>query len=198
MPQIHTSKAARLWLLLPMLLASVVLTACGGSSKSSSTATASASASATTGSAGSRSGRFTALRECLKKNGITLPAPTPGQRGGGFLGGAGRLPAGVTRAQFEAAVKKCGGLPRGGFNRRGSTNPAFRQALAKFATCMRQNGVNVPEPNTSGRGPIFNTAGLNASSPKFKAAETKCRSILRSALGGAGGAPGGGAGTGAA
>ena len=41
------------------------------------------------------SGRFAAVRECLQKNGITLPQRTPGQRrppgaAGGFLGGGAR------------------------------------------------------------------------------------------------------------
>lgn len=196
-------------------LACLGLAACGGSSKSSSTsanaaattpaATTPAGTSTTgtsTGSAGvpgPAAGRFKALRECLQKNGITLPKRTPGQHRpggpggpGGFLsGGAGgpRLPNGVTRAQFEAATKKCGG---GAFAGQGSRlrNPAYRAGLAKFAACLRENGVNVPAPNTSGNGPIFDTKGLNTASATFRAAETKCRGDLiaafRSAARGAG------------
>ena len=70
-------------------------------------------------------------------------------------------PTGVTRAQYEAALKKCGGARLRGRRVAASNSPAFRQALAKFAACMRENGVNVPAPNTSGNGPIFNTKGLN-------------------------------------
>jgi len=177
--------------LLVLLLACLGLAACGGSSKSSSTST---SASATTlagtgttgtGATGAGVSRFKALRECLQKNGITLPKRTPGQRPpggpGGFLGGAGgpQLPSGVTRAQYEAALKKCGG---GGFAGPGArarfSSPAFKAALAKFATCLRQNGVNVPTPNTSGKGPVFNTKGINTSSLQFRTAEVKCRSAL--------------------
>jgi hypothetical protein len=183
-----------------LLLASLALAACGGSSSSSSTSANAAATSATgaTGTAGRGAGRFTALRECLQKNGITLPKRTPGQRprggAGGFLGGGAggaggpHLPNGVSRAQYEAAVKKCGGGAFAGGGGR-FNSPAAKQALAKFATCMRENGVNVPEPNTSG-GPIFNSKGLNTSSPKFKAAEAKCQSDLRGAfLRGRGGRP---------
>jgi hypothetical protein len=152
------------------------------------------------------------MRECLQKNGITLPKRTPGQRrpggAGGFLGGGGagtggpQLPKGVTRAQYEAALKKCGG---GAFAGRGTrfNSPAYKAALAKFATCLNQNGVKVPAPNTSGKGPVFDTKGINTSSAQFKTAESKCRSDLAGAFrrpgaggpGGSGGAPpGGGAG----
>lgn len=180
---------------LVLALASVGLTACGGSSKGSTTTNASVAtppngggggASGPTGPAGPRSGRFKAIRECLRKSGIAPPKPSPGQRRpggpGGFLGGGRQLPAGVTRAQYEAALKKCGGgLPlagtRGHFN-----SPAFKQALDKFASCMRENGVNVPAPNTSGSGPIFSTKGLDTTNPKFRAAEAKCSSDLRNSF----------------
>jgi hypothetical protein len=184
----HTPTAAAVLL---VVLASLVLAACGGSSKSpSSTSTSASATTSTTGGApGAFRGRFTALRECLQKNGITLPKRTPGKRPspgtGGFPSGSSgpALPKGVSKAQYEAAVKKCGGFSRGGFAGGGGFNsPATKQALAKFATCMREHGVNVPAPNASGKGPIFNTKGLNSNSTKFRAAETKCSGDLRGAF----------------
>lgn len=183
-----------------LLLACLTLAACGGSSSgSSSTAAAGASTSTAGGASGAGGSRFAALRECLQKDGITLPKRTPGQRpggAGGLLGGAAgalQLPKGVTRTQFEAAMKKCGGLARGRFGGGGAgrrfDSPSFKAALAKFATCMRANGVNVPSPNTTGKGPVFNTNGLNPTGAKFKAAQMQCVGILR-----AGVSPGGGAG----
>jgi hypothetical protein len=202
---------------LVLLLACIGLAACGSSSKSSSAST-NASAATTTGATGATdargqgAGRFAAMRECLQKNGITLPKRTPGQRrpggaggaggAGGFLGGGtggaggAQLPKGVTRAQYEAALKKCGG---GNFASRGGArfkSPAFKAALAKFATCLNQNGVKVPAPNTSGTGPVFDTKGINTSSAQFKAAEAKCQSDLSGAFrrGPGAGGPGGSAG----
>jgi hypothetical protein len=210
---------------LALVLVCLGLAACGGSSKSAATnASASASASTgggtgatgagatgtgatgagTTGATGARAGagRFKALRECLQQNGITLPQRTPGQRprggAGGLLGGGtggAQLPKGVTRAQYQAALKKCGGSfdANGHFNRVNS--PTFKTVLAKFSACMRENGVNIPAPNTSGKGPIFNTRGVNTTSAQFKTAETKCSAVLRSGFqrGGRGAAPGGAA-----
>jgi hypothetical protein len=197
-----TRRAASAALIL--ILGAGLLTACGGSSKGS-TASASASATtATTGATGTRTGRFAGLRECLQRNGITLPKRRPGQGAGvgGLLGGGSssgatgpRLPSGVSRPQYEAAIKKCGGLGafrsfRGGAAPR-LNNPAFKQAIANFAQCMRQNGVNVPAPKTSGGGPIFNSAGIDTKSAQFKAAEAKCLPALRSSTRPSTGGPGG-------
>jgi hypothetical protein len=203
------------------LIACIGLAACGGSSKGTSTSANAASATSTAqgaptgptspgGAPGAAGGRFKAVRECLQKNGITLPQPTPGTRrppGAGGLLGAGKapqLPAGVTRAQYEAALKKCGGGAGGrgalGGGAARFRSPAAKQALAKFATCMRENGVKVPEPNTSGNGPVFNTTGLNTASAQFKKAQEKCGAALNGLArrpgagagpGGAAGAPGG-------
>jgi cytochrome c556 len=217
MSQISSSKnRSAVAAALLLVLASLALAACGGSSKSSSAGTgASASTSTSTSSAGAKganANRFAAVRECLQKEGITLPKRTPGQQrppagAGSFLGGRGAagapaggatggppLPKGVTRAQYEAALKKCGG-GSGHFARSGKAfdSPAFKTALAKFATCLRENGVNVPAPNTSGKGPVFDTKGIDTGSAKFKAAETKCQSDLTAAFrhGSGAGGPGG-------
>jgi len=206
MRHIHHKSSKPAAAVMVLVLASLALAACGSSSNSSSTSKSSSTSTTSTagGSAGASAskaiaGRFTAARECLEKNGVKLPRRTPGQPpqpgAGGLLGGAGAgaggasLPTGMTRAQYEALLQKCGaGFLRGGFRHRlngiGSRlhSPAITKALTKFATCMRENGVPVPAPNTSGKGPIFNTKGLNVQSATFKAAETKCRSSLSSAF----------------
>jgi len=78
---------------------------------------------------------------------------------------------------MEAALKKCAGLLGGALRR--LRNPGYRQALIRFAACMRENGVKVPDPNTSGNGSVFNTKGLETNSAKFRNAEAKCRGALR-------------------
>lgn len=210
MPRIPRHRRARFTAAaLLVLLTALGLAACGGSSKGSSSAT---NASASTAN-GKRGGQFAArasgLRECLKKNGITLPErkagqggpseggpgspapygtqppagapygqpPSGAQGGRGPFGSGAQLPKGVTRAQFQAAMKKCGGRV---FRRGGGFNTAQgRQRFAKFAECMRKNGVNLPAPNTSGKGPIFSTKGIDTSSAAFKSADAKCMKELR-------------------
>ena len=177
--------------LVVLAVACLGITACGSSSKTTSSAGVASAGSPNTSTPGAGRGgaRFAALRECLKKNGITLPQRPPGGRragGRGFFGagasGAGgpQLPKGVTQAQYEAAIKKCGGLRGGRFASGGAriNNPAFRKAIGKFAECLRSNGIKVPAPNTTGKGPIFNTKGINTTTPQFRSAEMKCRSTL--------------------
>ncbi len=195
-----------------LALACLGLSACGGSSGSSSnaaattaatsgsTGTTSTGAASTAGSttpsgaSGAGRARFGAMRECLQKNGVTLPQRAPGSGApGGFAGGAPGLPKGVTRAQFEAALKKCGG-GQGHYFRRGGArrlqSPAFKAALTAYASCLRQNGIDIPAPNTSGKGPIFSTKGIDTTSAKFRQATMKCRASLAGAFRRPQGAPG--------
>ncbi len=121
-----TKRPAAASLLLVLALAGLLLAGCGSSSSNTGTTSASATApggatgagstggTGSTGTTGARGARGKAIRECLQKAGINLPAQPQGTRprgGGGFFGGSGggpALPKGVTREQFQAALKKCG------------------------------------------------------------------------------------------
>jgi hypothetical protein len=172
--------------LLALALA-VGLTACGGSSSGKSkTAAATTVPGGVARAPGSGSQSFAKLRECLHKNGIDLPK---GVRGlGALVGPTGtprNLPPGVSRSEFEGVMKKCGGAPllRGGTRGFGGIrSPVFEAALKRFGACMRAAGVHLPEANTSGKGPIFDTSGLNPASPQFRKAAVKCSSELRGAF----------------
>jgi hypothetical protein len=192
MSHVHTQRSKPAAAVLMLVLAAVLLSACGGSSPTTSSGTVASAPSATPGGGG---GRFSALRECLQKQGITLPPRSPGAPGArGLLGsGSGQgptLPSGVSRARFEAARTKCGG-GNVAFGGRAPNSPARTKALSAFAACMRSNGVNLAAPNTSGKGPVFNTSGVNTTSAQFKDAQTKCSSSLQGAF--AGGRTGAGA-----
>jgi hypothetical protein len=175
-------------LALAVLGSCLVLAACGSSATSSTSTTSTSASTPTTSTPGSKSksSRFTALRSCLQKQGITLPAPSGGRPAGGP--GGFQPPAGVSQTQYQEALKKCGG--RGAPNSSRFNSAAGNAALTKYVACMRENGVNLPAPNTSGKGPVFNTQGVNTASATFTSAQSKCQSDLRAVLGG--GAPNGG------
>ncbi len=105
----------------------------------------------------------------------------------------------ATTGATSTGTKAAKGPNAGHFKRAGArvSSPAFKAALTKFATCLRQNGVNLAPPNTSGNGPIFSTKGVNTASAQFRTAERKCSATLRAGLkasagarSAAGGAPG--------
>jgi hypothetical protein len=43
---------------------------------------------------------------------------------------------------------------------------------------VRQHGFDLPAPNFSGKGPVFNTSQVDTHSAKFTAASAACMSLL--------------------
>jgi hypothetical protein len=150
-------------------IACVALAACGSASKSSTSST-------TTAAAGDRRAQFAA---CMKKQGFNLPQRPPGGRPGGAPGGVPGFGFGgggnAGDPKFQAALRKCGANFSG---RRRAISPAMKTALPKFVACVRKNGYNLPDANTSGNGPVFDPSKVNQTDPKFQAAARKCQSLL--------------------
>jgi hypothetical protein len=174
---ISTSRKPASTAALGFVIASLALTACGGSSGStSSSSRTTAGASTATSAAGNALAHSEAvLRVCLAQKGVTIP---PSESLSGILdhGTAPKLPPGVTRAQYETAVIRCGVV--------GPAPKAdqVRQKLISFAECMRAHGIPLPPPNTSGKGPVFNASGLNATTPQYRSAAAACRRFLGALL----------------
>ena len=194
-------RSGRIAVAVVTLAAGCLVAACGSASSSSpstSSTTASASASGSSGSsaAGGATGsaRRAQLVACLKSHGVTLPSrpagsgPPPGAPGAGgggtgtstaprrnfFFGGGG---ARNISPKMQAAFKACGAQ----FGFRGGAGGGFRGRLSrtnitKYVTCVRQHGYNLPNPNFSGKGPIF-PANIQ-SNAKFQAASKACQNLL--------------------
>jgi hypothetical protein len=64
-----------------------------------------------------------------------------------------------------------------------NTSKDFKQAALAFARCMRQHGINVPDPNPNGGGIVVKggPGTLNPDDPKFKAAQQACQKLLPNA-----------------
>jgi len=124
---------------------------------------------------------------CMRANGVDVPDPQvdgdgrvqirPGARG--FRPGQG------DQSKFQAAVEKCG-TPLG--NARPQLTEAQREQLQEtmlgFAKCMRQHGVDMPDPDFSGGGGLFRIGGpgrrgVDPSDPDFQAAQKACEPILQ-------------------
>lgn len=183
-----------------MLALGGLIAACGSASSSSNTTTSSTTASAAAGG-GANPARRAALTACLKQHGVTLPAPPPGAGGG--APGSGAPGGGTGTGTTGTGTTGTGTTPRRGFfggGRRFANNPKLRAAfqacgarfgfgggqgfrgrlsrtnITKYVTCVRQHGYNLPNPNFSGKGPIF-PANIRTNE-KFQAASRSCQSLL--------------------
>jgi hypothetical protein len=154
----------------------VTLAACGGGTDSA--------ASAADADAKAEAARVR-LEQCLRENGLEIKSSDGGRRT--FVRG--------NDAKARNAMQKCRKYQQEAF---GSITPqqrqAFQDAFTKFAACMRQHGVDLPDPKSGGgpgggpqvrRGPVGG-ARVDKASPKVQAATKACEDKLPR------GGPGGG------
>lgn len=219
------------WAALPV--ASVlVLGACSGGGSDAGVATlaaegASAAAAATASSDAPTEEEILDWVECMRDEGLDIPDPTVDEDGNLVLGGgprgglggpgatagttattvAGATPERPDREAFQAAVETCGQPPRAGGNFNEEDRQAFQDAALELAQCMRDEGVEVADPDFSGDGPGGPPTGgagdggggagvrrgpfggLDMSDPAAQAAFDTCRDTLGDAFPAA---PGGG------
>jgi hypothetical protein len=178
-------RPSRRWPQLAGLVGAVValtltVAACGGGGKANGVASLSGSgkATATTSAGGGKAGgvqvdrqKALAWARCMRQHGINLPDP---QFSGDNIGQ--QLPSRAEQgsAKFKAAEQACKQyLPNGG-----QPTPAdaqeFQQALA-FARCMRQHGINLPDPKITADGIDQSPpARMDLDDPRLQAAEHAC------------------------
>ncbi|HEX8861131.1 MAG TPA: hypothetical protein VGC06_18975 [Actinomycetes bacterium] len=158
------------------LLLTLALTACAGGKQPDGVASLSGSAkpTATTTAGGSGDPRQAALQfaRCMREHGIDMPDPKFNGNGGISItvhaGGRGPKP---DDPKFKAAEQACQRfMPKGGQTRR--PNPQQLQRALQFARCMRQHGIDVPDPGADGG---IQIRGSGPDDPRFKAAQQACQ-----------------------
>jgi hypothetical protein len=125
--------------------------------------------------------------KCMREHGVDMPDPEVDSQGRirvtiGNRGGKGRPP---DSKKLEAAQQACGSLLRDGGAGPGKLDPKAEDAMLKFARCMREHGIDMPDP--TGNGLQFNTEskqGPDPSSSEFKKAEQACDHHLADLRGG--------------
>jgi hypothetical protein len=169
-------------------LSLLVLVACGDSSEGGGG----------TGSAGGPPDDEARLEfaECMREHGIDIPDPQPG--GGPIqLGGPNAEQGGdllndpEARDALEACQEKLGDA--GPQSISPQQRQEFEDAALRFAQCMRDHGVDVPDPQfEEGPGGGFGVfqAGGDADSPAFREASQACQDELPQPPGGGPGGPG--------
>jgi hypothetical protein len=158
--------------------------ATAGGAALASEATASAPAS------GDREDQMRAFAQCMRDHGVDVPDPQPGAGPGGGMALNLNPDDPTFRAAFEACRSK---LPNNGEPPR--LNAEQLEQYRQFAACMREHGVDVPDPNPDGTlalGPGRGPGRFDRNDPTFQAAITACRDKLTGVFVGRG-QPGGAA-----
>ena len=146
-----------------------------------------------------------AFARCMRENGIDMPDPkvTTGTDGAVSIDQQGGTP--VSKDKMEAATKVCQHFmaAAGPGGPGGHIAAEDLDKLLQFAKCMREHGIDMPDPNGDG-GIVFkvDNSGSNTvdkgiggpDDPKFQAAQTACQEFLpgKPSFSGGGPAPAGG------
>ena len=119
-----------------------------------------------------------AFARCMREHGVEVPDPGSGQ---GMIRVGGE--DGLDPEEFQAANEACREHLDGVVSEEGPRlTPEQRDAMLAFARCMRENGVDMPDPNDDG-GFVVPVGGEgdempDFNDPTFKAAEEACRHHL--------------------
>jgi hypothetical protein len=184
MPHHHTGPRGR-WPARTLLLIALIALgagACGGSGDGGSRV------ASLTGAASGGGATTTTVRDpeqaaldyvrCMRQHGVDMPDPQTDANGRTRL----QLKAGprTDPRKLQAAERACGRLlkPNGTTKR---LSPEAMDAMVKYARCMREHGIDMPDPSPDG-GLLFRDqggkTGAGPDSAKFKAADRACQHYL--------------------
>jgi hypothetical protein len=155
-------------LTLPLAAASVALGACG-----------TGSGDATAGTADKRAEfREAAVKfaRCMREHGVDMPDPSPGQ--GGKITMMMKPGSAGAKAKMDDAQKACQHILA-------SVNPPelspeqereFKEKALRFARCMREHGIDIPDPQFEGGGRMTQRMedGADPNSKRFRDAMEAC------------------------
>lgn len=165
-----------LWLIaVPLLMLAIgTMSGCSGSKKDSDIPTATGGGSAGTSPSPTASldadeqGR--AFAQCMRENGIDMDDPD-GKGGGGMQSLRG---TNIDRDKLNRALAACRSkAPNGGQGQ--LLDPEQTEKLRQWAQCMRDHGVDVPDPDPNNPSSLLGTLLLSSSDPKSQAAFQACQ-----------------------
>jgi hypothetical protein len=121
---------------------------------------------------------------CMREHGVDVPDPEVSEGRVRVRAGVGGRLREANAEKFEAARKACGSPfgAAGAPELSEEDRQAMQEAMLEFARCMREHGIDMPDPTFSGSGGgimrVFR-GSLDPDSPKFREAEKACQPILR-------------------
>jgi hypothetical protein len=134
---------------------------------------------------------FLAYAQCMRDHDIDMPDPemVESDEGGGKTGtafrvGVGGPEGGVDKEKFRAADTACRHFIANVVNEggRGGLSPEDEEKLLAFTRCMREHGIDLPDPGTGGVIIDEEQGGsgpkIDPNDPDFEAAQEACGSLL--------------------
>jgi hypothetical protein len=160
----------RLMVLSVLIPVAFGLAACGGNDKGEGVASGNRhpSSAASAGGNAKMNPQDAQLKfaQCMRENGVNVPDPEPGQ------------PARIEdtsgdKAKLESATKKCQPILQQGGGLMNPSDPKIQDALLKFTRCMREHGVDIPDPGPDGKMQV-----PSGSQAKLQEAQQQCQQFL--------------------
>jgi hypothetical protein len=159
-----------------LLVLALALAACGGGDKGDGVASLGGDQATPTTSPGGGDFKQKALAyaRCMRQHGIDMPDPKFDAQGRM----AQQLPAGVgpDDPKFKAADQACKQYAPSGEPEK--PDPQLQQQMLAYARCMRQHGINLPDPKPGEGINVDGGKGVNPNDPKFKAADQACQQYV--------------------
>jgi hypothetical protein len=120
-----------------------------------------------------------AFAQCMRDHGVDMADPTVNADGGVIMKG----PTGANPDKMKEADTACAALrPKagdGGKKPDPEQEQKMKDAALAFTACMRDHGIDVPDPEFSDGGMSMKLGeGNNADDPAFKAAQSACESLM--------------------
>ena len=110
---------------------------------------------------------------CMRENGVDVPDPEPGT--GGRMGIP--LDGGVDVEAVQEARKACEEFAPAGTGP-GAVDPEVQDRMRDFAKCMRENGVDVPDPGPGGGPVVIGPEAAGVPQAVQEAANEACMPLL--------------------
>ncbi|GAA3252664.1 hypothetical protein [Nonomuraea helvata] len=160
--------------LIATALLAVLAAGCGSQQKG--TGVASVAAGASTRPSAGASATATAdpqeqgrkFAQCMRDHGIPMDDPDPAKKGGGLTA----IGENADKKKVKDAARACKAYAP--FMDRKNTKPEDVEQLREFAKCMRDNGVDMPDPNPDGTLASGTVRNFKRDDPKFQKAFEIC------------------------
>ncbi|MQA98001.1 MAG: hypothetical protein GEV11_26570 [Streptosporangiales bacterium] len=161
-------------------LAALLLLACGSGDDSGVATAGGATATPSASSTTDKQQAMLAYARCMRENGVNVPDPQPGQDGATRLKfDRHAVPQETLRKAQEACREHLGGMDV----KKHLDDPQAQAQLLAYARCMRENGVNMPDPDFSGSG---GAGGADREKflddPEWESAQQACRKHLENLM----------------